>query len=243
MINGAPPTAPRLRRETRHLVVVYEPGSYAEQHADDVARKAEQALGGILSLLKIPGEALLRPHRITVVVGDTLPHVGADHTNGAYADGAIQFSGGTSDTDSTVSDLTTDVVSTVYTPTIQAPDLGEHLARVVVHRLAAAVPLEDRQNDATTGTAEAQSFFVDGAARFLAHQAVHGGSSQPPELAEAERLCLETAGRRKWRLPVYQAMVRGPEAVDEPAPFAAMQEAFTAYLIERDGISEFMRFL
>ena len=239
MTNGAPPMAARLRRETKHLVVVFEPGSYAEQRADDIARHAERALGGILQLLKIPGEALLRPHRITVVAGDTLALAGGDHTNGAHTNGADGFEVG----DSAASNLTTDVVTTIYTPTIQAPELGEHLARVVVHRLTAAVPIEDRQNDATTGTAEAQRFFIDGAARYLAHQAVHGGSSEPPELAQARQLCLDTAARRKWRLPVYQAMVRGPEAVEEPELYAALQEAFSAYLVERDGISEFLRFL
>src|SRR5690242_20593663 len=152
MINGGPPTAARIRRETGHLVVVYEPGSYAEQHADEVARYAERALDGILQLLKIPGESLLRPHRIRVVVGDTLP--AADHppgtngrSNGARdgrSDGA-QVS--VEERSGTTSDLTADVVTTIFTPAMRATGLGEHLARVVVHRLTAAVPIEDRQND------------------------------------------------------------------------------------------------
>src|SRR6266536_1457301 len=253
MSNGGPPTAVRTRRDTKHLAIVCEPGSYAEQHIDEVARHAERSLQGILQLLKIPGEALLRPHRITVVAGSSIaqpdvtngtgPH--GVHTNGRRANG-LDGDGRQAtvdETTGTVSDLNTDVVTTVYTPSMQAPGLGEHLARVVVHRLAAAVPLEDRQNDATTGTAEAQQFFIDGAARYLAHQAVHGGTSEPPELAVAQRLCLDTAAGRKWRLPVYQAMVRGPVAVGEPALYLALQEAFSAYLVERDGIGEFLRFL
>src|SRR5262249_34937005 len=100
-----------------------------------------------------------------------------------------------------------------------------------------------RQNEAETGTAEAQSFFIDGAARYLAHQAIHGGESEPPELAEARRTCLDVAARRKNRLPVYQAMMRGPSAVAEPGLSPARQEAFSAYLTERDGIGEFLRFL
>jgi ABC-type multidrug transport system fused ATPase/permease subunit len=245
MIDGGPPPSARLRRETRHLVVVYEPGSYAEQHADEVSRLAERSLAGILQLLKIPGEALLRPHPITVVVGDTMPAGSGNHANGSHTNGAGagQFDALTAETNGSTSDLTTDVVTTMYTSTIQAPGLGEHLARVVLHRLTAAVPIEDRQNDATTGTAEAQQFFIDGAARYLAHQAVHGGDSEPPELAQAQQTCLEWATRRKWRLPVYQAMVRGPDAVESPALYSAMQEAFSAYLVERDGISEFLRFL
>jgi len=36
----------RTRRETKHLAIVCEPGSYAAQHADEVARDAERALQG-----------------------------------------------------------------------------------------------------------------------------------------------------------------------------------------------------
>jgi ABC-type multidrug transport system fused ATPase/permease subunit len=253
MSNGAPPTAVRTRRETKHLAIVCEPGSYAAQHADDVARHAEHALQGILELLKIPGETLLRPHRITVVAGDTILRSGGPNgtgsdglpNDGRRVNGARGGSVDALDADpaGSMSDLTTDIVTTVYTASTPAPGLGEHLARVVVHRLTAAVPLEDRQNDATTGTAEAQRFFIDGAARYLAHQAVHGGMSEPPELAGAQRLCLETAARRKWRLPVYQAMMRGPDAVDESELYLALQEVFSAYLVGRDGIGEFLRFL
>src|SRR5437016_5488643 len=95
MSNGGPPTAVRARRETKHLAIVCEPGSYAEQHVDEVARHAERSLQGILQLLKIPGEALLRPHRITVVAGRSIAQPAATngtgslgtHTDGRGANG------------------------------------------------------------------------------------------------------------------------------------------------------------
>ena len=80
------------------------------------------------------------------------------------------------------------------------------------------------------------------AARYVAHQAANRSRRDSPELLEAEHRCVETASQRKWRLPLYEAMVRGPSAVGDPALYAAMQEAFGAYLVERDGLHEFLRF-
>lgn len=228
MSNGGPSTAFRTRRETAHLTIVFEPGSYAEQHAADVAKDAERALGGILGVLKIPGEALLKPHRITVVAGDAI-------VDPANQDALI--------TAGAVSDLSADTISIVYTATSRGLGMSEHLARVVLHRLTAAVPDEGPRSDAGIGIAETQRFFIEGAGRYVAHRAAHGGTAATPELAAAEQLCVETAERRKWRLPLYQAVMGGPDTVAEPELFDAMQEAFSAYLLQRDGIREFLRFL
>lgn len=53
-----------------------------------------------------------------------------------------------------------------------------------------------------------QRFFIEGAARFVAHQAASGSRRVSPELLEAEQLCVQAAGQRKWRLPLYQAIMR-----------------------------------
>jgi len=227
MSNGGPPLAHRTRRETAHLAFVFEPGSYAEQHAAEVADAAESALTGVLGVLKIPGEALLRPHRITVLGGDAVSHPGD-------AGGLI--------TAGTVSDLVTDIVTTVYTAASPGLGLGEHLARVVLHRMTAAVPSDGPQTEAGSGNAQAQRFFIEGAARYVAHRAAHSRWSTTPEIV-AEQFCTESAARRKWRLPLYQSVVGGPEAAGDPALYDAMQEGFSAYLLERDGIREFLRFL
>jgi ABC-type multidrug transport system fused ATPase/permease subunit len=229
MNNGGPPLAATIRRETAHLAIVCEPGSYAAQHANTVAADAERIFGRILKALKIPSEAVLRPHRITIVARDPGAHShGADLPRGM---------------DDTSSDLVSDVITVGYGPGGPAPDLGEHVARVLLHRLTAAIPSDDRLSEAQTGTSEAQRFFVEGAARFIAHQAAYGSRREAPELVEAERLCTEIARGRKWRLPLYQAIVRGPGAVDDPALFVALQEAFGAYLVDREGLHEFLRFL
>ena len=70
MNHGGPPLAVQTRRETAHLAIVCEPGSYAAQHVDAVASSVERVFGRILTALKIPSEAMLRPHRITVVARD-----------------------------------------------------------------------------------------------------------------------------------------------------------------------------
>jgi ABC-type multidrug transport system fused ATPase/permease subunit len=225
---GGPPTVHRARRDTAHLTVVFEPGSYAEQHQAAVADAAERALGGVLSVLKIPGEALLRPHRITVAAGDAI-----ETPSGA---GGLITAG-------TISDLTSDVVTTVYTASSPGIGLSDHLARVVIHRLTAAVPSEGPRSDAAGGSDEAQTFFIDGAGRYVAHRAAHRRWSVTPEVEAAEKLCLDYAARQKWRLPLYQAIVGGPQAAEDPALYDAMQEAFSAYLLERDGIREFLRFV
>ena len=109
------------------------PAPYAEQHPADVADAAERALDGDLHVLKIPGEALLRPHRIAVVAGDAIENTGG--TGGLVTAG-------------TTSDLNSDVVTTVFTAASPGIGLGEHLARVVLHRLTAAVPNDGPQSDA-----------------------------------------------------------------------------------------------
>ena len=233
MNNGGPSLAARARRETAHLSVVCEPGSFAERNLTAVAADVERVFGKILKALDIPSEAMLRPHRITVVARD--PGT-AFPANGA-TDGAAPASGDVS------SDLIADVVTVGYGPNGPAPGLGEHLAMVILHRLTAAMPDDDRQSDAQSGTSEAQRFFIDGAARFIAHQTASGSRREPPELLEAGRTCFDAAGRRKWRLPLYQAIVRGPDAVGDRVLFDAMQEAFAAYVVDREGLHEFLRFL
>jgi ABC-type multidrug transport system fused ATPase/permease subunit len=229
MNHGGPLLAARARRETAHLSVVCEPGSFAERNLDAVAADVERVFARILKALKIPSEAMLRPHRITVVARDP----GARAPTGDLDRAAGDVS----------SDLAADVVTVGYGPNGSAPGLAEHLARVVLHRLTAAVPDDDRQSEAQAGTSEAQRFFIEGAARFVAHQSAAGPRRESPELLEAEQACVEAAGRRKWRLPLYQAVVRGADAVGDRALFEAMQEAFGAYLVERDGLHEFLRFL
>ena len=229
MNNGRPSLAAGARRETAHLSVVCEPGSFAERNLNAVAADVERVFGRILKALHIPSEAMLRPHRITVVARDPGGHAPVDGAGRGRAD--------------VTSDPTADVVVVGYGPNGASPGLGEHLTRIVLHRLTAAIPSDDRQSDAQTGTSEAQRFFVEGAARFIAHQATSGSHRESPELLEAERACVEAASRRKWRLPLYQAVVRGPDAVGDQALFEAMQEAFGAYLVDREGLHEFLRFL
>ena len=229
MNDGGPPLAARARRETAHLTVVCEPGSFAERNIEAVARDVERVFGRILKALKIPSEAMLRPHRVTVVARDL------GTSNGT--------SGGTHAPADVTSDLAADVITVGYGPNGPALGLGEHLARVVLHRLTAAIPDDERQSEAQAGTSEAQRFFIEGAARFVAHQAASGNRRESPELVEAEQLCVREAGQQKWRLPLYQAVVRGPEAVGNRALFEAMQEAFGAYLVDREGLHEFLRFL
>src|SRR5215212_3914363 len=219
MNNGGPQLVAGTRRETAHLAIVCEPGSFAEAHVDAVARDVERVFGRILKALKIPSEAMLRPHRITVVARDPNPEAASAAND-------------------VTSDLTADVVSVGYGPGGPSDTLGEHLAGIVLHRLTAAIPSDDRQSEAQSGTTEAQQFFIEGAARFIAHQAARGSKRQAPELVEAEQVCVQAAGQRKWRLPLYQAIVRGPDAVGDPALFKAMQEAFGAYLVDRDGLHE-----
>jgi ABC-type multidrug transport system fused ATPase/permease subunit len=229
MNSGGPSLAARTRRETAHLSVVCEPGSFAERNLDAVCADVERVFGRILRTLKIPSEAMLRPHRITVVARD--PGSLAPTEDGYRASQDVS------------SDLVADVITVAYGPNGAAPGLGEHLAQIVLHRLTAAMPSGDRQSEAQSGTSEAQRFFIEGAARFIAHQSVSGSQRDSPELLEAERACIDAAGRRKWRLPLYQAVVRGPDAVGDRALFEAMQESFGAYLVDRDGLHEFLRFL
>ncbi len=229
MNTGGPSLAARTRRETDHLAIVCEAGSFAEQNIAAVASDVERVFGKILKALKIPSEAMLRPHRITVVARD----IGTGTVDGRRDDGAA------------TSDLRADIVTVGYGPTGPGPGLGEHLAIVVLHRLTAAIPEDDRLSEAKSGTSEAQQFFIEGAARYVAHQAASGSRRASPELLEAETLCVQSAGQRKWRLPLYQAIVRGPSAVDESERplYDALQEAFGAYLVDREGLHEFLRFV
>src|SRR5690348_15104641 len=126
MNNGGPHLVAGTRRETAHLAIVCEPGSFAEAHVDAVARDVERVFGQILKALKIPSEAMLRPHRITVVAREP----------------------GVPDSTDVTSDMTADVVSMAYGPSGPAAGLGEHLARIVLHRLTAAMPSDDRQSEA-----------------------------------------------------------------------------------------------
>lgn len=226
---GGPGHAASTTRTTAHLAIVCQPGSFAERNADKVGRDVERVFGKILKMLHVPSEAMLRPHRITVVAGE--PGLRSNSADVAASAGDAS------------SDLTTDTVSIGYGPSGPSSGLGEHLARAVLHRLTAAIPDESRESDAQSGTSEAQKFFIEGAARFVAHQAAHGTRKAPPELLEAEQLCREVGARTKWRLPLYQAIMRGPTSMDDPALFAAMQEAFGAYLVDRDGLYEFLRFV
>src|SRR3712207_1249245 len=68
------------------------------------------------------------------------------------------------------------------------------------------------------------------------------GQIAPGVLAAVQR-CHDEASQNKWRLPLYQAIMRGESSGVEPELYAALQEAFSAYLIERDGVGEFLRFL
>src|SRR5690348_17150520 len=71
MNNGGSALAIRVRRETAHLSVVCASGSLAARNLKDVAAEVERVFGRILKALEIPSEAMLRPHRITVVARDS----------------------------------------------------------------------------------------------------------------------------------------------------------------------------
>jgi hypothetical protein len=221
------------RRESAHLTVICEAGSYAERHVADVARLAEAALARILKHLEIPGEALIRPHKIVVRAGDAIPDL-ADAA--ADAEPCLLSRG-------SASDLAADVVWTVYRPESRAEDVAEHLARVVLHRLTASAPFEGRRHESEPGSAEAQQFFIGGAAKYFAHDGYGKKGHISPRVLAAVQRCHDEAAANKWRLPVYQAIVRGEASGVDPDLYAAIQEAFSAYLIERDGVREFLRFL
>nr|MBA2449729.1 ABC transporter ATP-binding protein [Chloroflexota bacterium] len=102
-----------------------------------------------------------------------------------------------------------------------------------------------------------QRFFTEGVARYLAHRvespafrkAGPGARDPGPHTPEpaptlaAERRCRDAAAANKWRLPLYQSMIRGPGPDIDPGLYAAMQEVFGGYVFERDGAKEFLRFL
>ena len=127
---GGQGPAAMTTRTTAHLTVVCEPGSYAERNADKVGRDVERVFGRILRILQVPSEAMLRPHRITVVAGE--PGNRSNGSEGEVTAGDAR------------SDLIGDVVSIGYGRGGPASGLGEHLARIVLHRLTAAIPDEER---------------------------------------------------------------------------------------------------
>jgi ATP-binding cassette, subfamily B, bacterial len=229
MRNGGPALADATRRESAHLVLLCDRGSYAEQNADALARHAERLLAGILRQLKLPGEILTRPRKITVHAQEAIHD--PDRPGQVLAVGSS-------------SDPVEDVVYTVYRPESPAVDLAEHLARVVLRRVAADISTTDELHDGRTGSVEAQRFFIEGVARYLVHRP-RGRSDQDtstPTLT-AEQVCFDEAAKSKWRLPLYESILRGPAAAGDPALYAAMQEAFGGYLFEREGPKEFLRFL
>lgn len=102
MNTGGPSLAAHTRRETAHLAVVCESGSFAEQNLSAVAADVERVFGKILKALKIPSEAMLRPHR------------GPRSLRGASA--ARRPTASRNDGAAT-SDLTADTVTVGYGPT------------------------------------------------------------------------------------------------------------------------------
>ena len=246
MSNGGPEAA-GARRESANLVVICDPGSYAEQHVEAIARHAEEMVGRLLRRLEVPSDVLQRPRKILVLAGGEIPDPDRP--------GRLLDSGSTSDPPA-------GVVTTVWTVASPGVGLAEHLARVVLYRAAGGMPEVATRREAQAGGAEVQQFFVEGVARFLAHR-VAGRESRVESLGSddsglgirdsglgirdsglgSERLCREEAARNKWRLPLYQSMMRGPAPDDDPGLYAAMQEAFGGYLFERDGPGEFLRFL
>ncbi|MDP8924804.1 MAG: ABC transporter ATP-binding protein/permease [Chloroflexota bacterium] len=216
------------RRESAHLVVICESGSHAERRLDEVSRLAERALARVLKHLSVPGEALVRPRKIVVRAGDAIPN--PDLPSSVLATGST-------------SDLGAGVVRTVYRPESPAEGIDEHLTRVVLYRLTASAPFEGRRHEAEPGSAEAQRFFIGGAAKYFAHAGFGKRGHVSPEVLEAVQRCHDEARQNKWRLPLYQAIVRGEAAGVAPDLYAALQEGFSAYVIERDGVGEFLRFL
>ena len=217
------------RHERAHLVVVCEPGSYAEHQVGALARQAEQTLEQILRRLGLSTAVLDRPRKLTIRAGDAIRD--PERPDRVLAEGSA-------------SDLAEEVVSTVYRPDSRGIDLTEHLARVVLHRAVAAGPGPARRDGAGTGGAEVQRFFVEGVARYLAHQLTPSPRRQVnPATLAAEQRCYDAASRNEWKLPLYQALLRGPTPEVDPDLHAAMQEAFGAYVFERDGAREFLRFL
>ncbi len=229
MRNGGGATATSVRLESDHLVVICEPGSHGEQNADALLQYAEQTLAQILRRLKLSGEVLSRPRKIVIHAQDAI--------HDPQRPGQLLTVG-------TSSDLTSDVIYTVYRPQSPAVGLVEHLCRVVLQRVGAGVQVQDDRSEAKTGTAEAQRFLIEGVARYLAHGLARralGGVGQPKR--SSEQACFDWGLANGWRLPVYQSMMRGTGPEVDSAIYAAMQETFGGYLFERDGAKEFLRFL
>ncbi len=136
------------------------------------------------------------------------------------------------------------VVSTVYRPDEPSRDLSEQLARIVLSRAVAAAPERSGPDGARPIGAHVQRFLIAGVARYLAHQpAPPGKRGVNAATAAAEQRCHDAAVDHEWRLPVYQTILAGPATDLPPDLVVAMQEAFGAYLFERDGPREFLRFL
>ncbi len=227
MKNGHLPTAEGTRRESKHLVIVCQSGSDAEREADTLSQAAERTFSALAHELRVPGAVFTRPTKIVIRAGDSIE----DPEWPGEGRGA-----------GTLSNLATYTVSTVWRSDSQAEGLAEHLARVMLARVAAAAPVGNHRSDAQIGGAEVQRFFVEGVARYLAHKIERHGEKIAEETLAAERRCHDEAALNKWRLPLYQSIVRGSAEVDQEL-YVAMQVAFGGYLFERDGAKEFMRFL
>ena len=192
-------------RTTAHLSVVCEPGSYAERKRPQGRADVERVFGRTSGFCKFPARQCC-----VHIASLWWPASPGNWPNGS--EGAVTAGDASSD-------LIADVVSIGYGPNGSFPWSGRAPCadRPAPGRLTAVIPDEERDSEAQSGTSEAQQFFVEGAARFVAHQAAHGTSKgkAPPELLEAENLCREAGARTAWRLPLYQAVVRGPSAVGD----------------------------
>ena len=240
MGTGAPALASSSRHESAHFVLLCPPGSYADQHADALILEAERALKRIVRALQLRDDVALVPRKIILRAQEAIEDPAGT--------GRLLTVGSSSQPDS-------DTVSTVYRPDSPAVGLAEHLARVVLHRAVEGPPDGARRNGALVGSAQVQRFFIEGVARYLAHQQRSGRSwlSNPPwrdpklgtpdSGLAAEQRCFDEAARESWRLPLYQAVTSGAGDGIDADLYAAMQEAFGGYLFERDGPREFLRFL
>ena len=235
MSNGGGGTAVSARAEGRHVVVVAEPGS----DADGLLRDAERLLKEILRRLELSDAMLARPGKIVVRAGAVPAQAG--RSNGQSHVGGP--------------DGELDTVSVPAGSGWSTEALAEELAKVVLRRVATGESPNGSRHAAGPGGPEVQAFCIAGVARYLARQIV-GAERRPSsgdasdsrprtagEVPVAEEVCARVAAERKWRLPLYPAMVRGPDADADPALHAAMQEAFGGYLLERDGPRELLRFL
>jgi ABC-type multidrug transport system fused ATPase/permease subunit len=201
--------------------------SRAAAMAPAIAVRSVATLRRLTRLLGVPQAAMQRPTKIQVIAAD------------AFEPSVVLPGGLTAGSASNLDDHT---VCIACGGGSIPDDLDEHLARVLLARISDHPELAAPRGDARVGAAEVQRFFIEGVAAYLTDP-VHPASSRSARLAAAEQVCFDEASKLRGPLPLYQSIMRGQESLNNPEFYRSLQIAFGAYIFERDGAHEFVRFL